>query len=121
MKQILYVEDDEINAFVIRAMLKAHYEVTVASTPNAALEAVYNHAFQLILMDINLGEDQIDGVELMQRIRQLPAYAETPIFAVTAYAMPGDAAYFQQAGFDRYYAKPVRKAELLAGMADILS
>lgn len=117
---ILYVEDDEINGFVLQAMLRDHYAVTVVVSPAQALSAVAETAYPLILMDINLGEDEIDGVELARRIRALPAYADIPIFAVTAFAMPGDEERFLAHGFDRYFAKPVQKADILQGIAQYL-
>ena len=117
---ILYVEDDEINGFVIQSMLREHYAVRVVMTPAEALAAVAETAYPLILMDINLGEDEIDGVELTRRIRALPTYEGVPVFAVTAFAMPGDEARFLASGFDRYFAKPVQKPSLLTGLSEYL-
>ncbi|RMG71305.1 MAG: response regulator [Bacteroidetes bacterium] len=117
---ILYVEDDEINGFVVQSMLRSYCTVDIATNPAEAMSAVGSVAYPLILMDINLGEDEMDGVELTRRIRALPGYHSVPIFAVTAFAMPGDEERFLSEGFDRYFPKPVQKEDLLAGLQQYL-
>ena len=67
--------------------------------------------FQLVLMDINLGKG-LSGVETMQQLRYLENYYDTPIVALTAYAMAGDADDFLKRGFSHYLAKPFTKMEL---------
>jgi CheY-like chemotaxis protein len=52
----------------------------------------------------------------MRRLRELPRYAQTPMVACTAYAMPGDEEQFLEAGFDAYLAKPFRAEDLLSAL-----
>ena len=117
---ILLVEDDSINAFVILKFLSEMYAVTHAATGQEALEEAEQKDYQLILMDINLGDEDFDGVEALRRIRQLPTRNQIPIMAVTAYAMNGDRERFLQAGFDSYLAKPVKKESLIVEMERLL-
>jgi CheY-like chemotaxis protein len=63
------------------------------------------------LLDINLGRG-IDGVELMQQIRQIKHYKNIPIVAVTAYAAETDKLEFLAKGFTHYLSKPFSSQEL---------
>jgi CheY-like chemotaxis protein len=64
----------------------------------------------------------IDGYELMRRVRALPANegGRTPAIAVTAYARRDDADRAFAAGFQRHIAKPVDPAELVLTIANVL-
>jgi CheY-like chemotaxis protein len=68
----------------------------------------------LILLDINLPD--IDGYEVARRLRSngLPRLAYTPIIAITANALKGDAEKALAAGCDVYMAKPINIHELWA-------
>jgi len=104
---ILYVEDDDNNAFVMRHLLRGH-SLAWAQSPLEGRKMAEETLYDLVLMDINLGDDDCDGVDLMHLLKtQIEGYAQVPFFAVTAYAMEEDEAHFLKAGFDRYFAKPV--------------
>ena len=109
--QILLVEDTAATVAVVKVMLKA-YEVEAAMTPEEALDLAKRRQFDLLLIDINLKAD-LSGVDVLRMLRTMPAYAETPAIAVTAYAMPGDRKRFLKAGFDGYVNKPFLKKHLL--------
>ena len=64
----------------------------------------------IILMDINLGDDTMDGVSLMKKIKKNKKHATIKIFAVTAYSEDTEA--FMNDGFDGVYVKPVIKEEI---------
>ena len=70
------------------------------------------------MLDINLGSG-MDGVELMQKIRQIEYYKNIPIVAVTAYAADSDKAEFLTKGFSQYISKPFTQRELLALLKSI--
>jgi two-component system, cell cycle response regulator DivK len=120
MLKVLYVEDDQINALIMQIMLQEMVTLEIASDPETALEMVESQAFDLILMDINLGHNQVDGTELMRNMRQRwPRMQSIPFFAVTAYALPGDREAFLKQGFDEYFSKPVDKAALQATIREL--
>lgn len=117
---VLYVEDNKINAMVMDKMLskKVSQIFIVENGPNA-LELVHEEHLDLILVDINLGLDQMNGCELLERFKQLDFLQNTPIYAVTAYAMPGDAQRFLSLGFDKYFSKPVNFSKLITAIDEI--
>lgn len=106
MKKILYVEDDAINALIVEKLLNKIYDIEVARSEAACLEVLGKQVFDLILTDINLGESDKDGVQLMKKIKAMPAYKNTQVVAVTAFALPEEQAYFLEQGFDAYISKP---------------
>ncbi len=120
--KILYVEDNKINAMVMDKMLsKNNSDVIIAENGSQALKIVKQESLDLILVDINLGLNQMDGCELLQRFRKLDILKNIPVFAVTAYAMPGDEQRFINVGFDNYFSKPVNFDQLLSVISKIAS
>jgi CheY-like chemotaxis protein len=73
---------------------------------------------EVVLMDVMM--PGLDGLDTMRIIRQLEAYRDIPIIAVTAKAMMGDRAKCLAAGATDYVAKPVNIDELLATLARTL-
>ena len=63
-------------------------------------------------MDINLG-DGLSGLEVTKKIKKLKDYKETPIVAITAFAMEGDKEEFLSAGCTHYLSKPFSKSEFI--------
>ncbi|MEB3346074.1 response regulator [Aquimarina gracilis] len=117
---ILYVEDNKINAMVMDKMLsKDDSNVIIAENGSQALKVVKEKSLDLILVDINLGLNQMDGCELLQRFKKLELLQNIPVFAVTAYAMPGDKQRFLNLGFDNYFSKPVNFDKLLSVISKI--
>jgi PAS domain S-box-containing protein len=110
---VLYVEDNEVNAVLMRAMLSRLPGVQLEHTvsPLQALEMARTLRPQLLLLDIQLPE--INGFELLRRMRADPATRNAPAIAVSAAAMPADIQHALQAGFDAYLTKPLDLDELL--------
>jgi CheY-like chemotaxis protein len=113
MASILYVEDDPINALIIKKLLQKTYQIEIAFDSLSCLDLIKKNQFDLILMDVNLGEEKMDGIGIMQTIRQTPKYQAVKILAVTAFALPEDRERFMKLGFDEYVAKPIDKENLL--------
>jgi two-component system cell cycle response regulator DivK len=111
--QILVVEDNERNMKLFRDVLHASgYRTLEAATGERAVELVFEHRPDLVLMDIQLPD--IDGVEALARLRADGRTASVPVLALTAQAMEGDRERFLAAGFDGYLSKPVNIAEFVA-------
>lgn len=107
--RVLIVEDDPINLLVAKKLLEKHFEITSATNGYQALEIIESSDFDLILMDINLGDDAIDGTEVMQKIKGNPNKKYIKIYAVTSYALPEDRERFLSFGFDYFFPKPINK------------
>jgi two-component system, cell cycle response regulator DivK len=104
--RVLVVEDNELNLKLVRDVLQyAGYQVIEASTGEQGVELAQSSSLDLILMDLQL--PGIDGLEAFRRIRSSPATADTPVVAVTAFAMQDDRDRILEAGFDGYIEKPL--------------
>jgi PAS domain S-box-containing protein len=120
--RILVAEDDEVNRFAIRKILeRAGYEVCTVENGKAALEALGEDAFDLILMDVQM--PLMDGISATKALRKGEAGASAstlPILALTAYAMRGDEETMLEAGMDAYLPKPVERDALLRSIEQLL-
>ncbi len=83
-----------------------------------ALDIATKERPDLIIMDIQL--PKMSGLEVTERLRQIPAFKHTPIIALTAYAMKGDKEKFIEAGCDAYLSKPIGTHELPAIITEML-
>jgi len=119
-RKILYVEDDIVALQFINIILKSTYEVETVFKASAALELTKKEQYDAIMLDINLGSG-MDGVELMQKIREIDYYKSIPIVAVTAYAAQSDKTEFLVKGFTHYISKPFTKNELFSLLKDVFS
>lgn len=108
MRHILLVEDNELNRDLMSRYLELfEYDVTVAADGKAGLRMALEtpDRFDLILMDMNLPE--IDGWEVVRRLKSEELTRCLPIIAITAHAMAGDREKALAAGCDDYTTKPV--------------
>jgi CheY-like chemotaxis protein len=107
------VEDNEMNMDMLsRRLLRAGYDLVVATDGAQAILKAQSEGPDLILMD--LGLPVIDGWEAT---RQLKADARTqtiPIIALTAHVMPGARENALRAGCDDFDTKPIDLPRLLA-------
>ena len=115
----LVVDDNEQARQVAERTLSEQYRVVTAVNGDEALAAVENEGPDAVLLDIHLGQS-ITGEDVMRRLRLIPASADLPIIAVTAYALPGDRERFLAAGFDAYVTKPYSREHLLRSMDEAI-
>ena len=124
--KILHVEDNPENRMLVRAILEAEgYTIVDAEDGLSGIEAAIREEPALILLDVNL--PAVDGYEVVSIIKSFPAFATTPVIAVTAYAMEGDRQRTLVAGCDGYIQKPIdvdafpkQVAEFLGGKREKL-
>ncbi len=117
---VLIVEDNKINALVLRKMVEAYCEADHVLTDEAVFRAMKEKDYKVILMDINLGGNSLDGESIMKILKQDLRYQGIPVFAVTSYAMPGDRDRFLEAGFDQYFPKPIKRADIIRELQAVL-
>lgn len=117
-RSLLIVEDDDINLSVIIAFLSKEYDIDTATSGLEAIEKANSKKYDAILMDINLGSG-ITGIEVTKELRKNSDYANTPIIAITAFAMDGDKEEFIAGGCTDYISKPFTRNEILTLMKKI--
>jgi len=119
---ILLVEDNQINQKVAQNLLHqgGHTVITVDNGRDAVRQAG-EHAFDLILMDIQLPE--LDGIEATRQIRAFPdqARARVPIVALTADALLSSARACRKAGMDEVLTKPIDPTKLTRTIAELVA
>jgi two-component system cell cycle response regulator DivK len=111
MKKIAVVEDNPDNRLLVQAMLEDLYEVTEYETGPEALADLQHNRPDLVLLDISLPD--MDGTEVLRRLRADAALYDLPVVALTAHAMDGDREAFLAAGFDDYVTKPIMDGAVL--------
>jgi two-component system, cell cycle response regulator DivK len=112
---ILYIEDNPDNMTLVQRALEARgYHLLQAMNGLSGIEVAERNDVDLILLDINLPD--IDGYEVARRLRKSAksALLHTPIIAITANALKGDAEKALNAGCDVYMSKPINIRELWA-------
>jgi CheY-like chemotaxis protein len=110
---VLLAEDNPYNQAVLEGLLpRRGHTLHVASDGRAALMALEQNHFDLMLLDIHMPE--LDGFQVVavQRQRERGTGQHLPIIALTARSAAGEQERCLQAGMDDYLAKPVRAAEL---------
>jgi len=116
---ILIVEDELAHQKYFDYILKEDYEITYAQSGNNGLEIAKQQQFDLIIMDINLGKD-LNGIEVLDQIKKMKGYENTPALAATANVMKGHKELFLAKGFTHYISKPFKADELKALVDEIL-
>lgn len=117
--RVLVVEDNADTRTLVNHLLRKNYDVACASNGEEALNLATQSDYDVLLVDINLGKGK-SGEDVLHEVKRLPGYKDTPIIAVTAYAMPGDKERFFAEGFDDYVSKPFSKQRLLEALEGVL-
>lgn len=103
---ILVIDDNELNRRLAeKILILSGYEVRAAISGEQGLEMARASRPDLILLDIRLPD--IDGLEVLRRLRDVPEMKQVPIIAMTAHAMPDEAVHFVASGCDGYIQKPI--------------
>ncbi len=110
---ILLVEDNEQNRYLATFLLEQRgYRVTPAPDGLTGIELAKSSVPELILLDIQL--PILDGYQVAQALRSIDTLRNTPIVAVTSYAMPGDREKCLDAGCNGYIEKPINPDTFVA-------
>ena len=119
--RMLLAEDNLINRTVARLHL-LHWGVIVDEVPDGptALQLLEQHAYDVVLMDIQM--PGMSGLEVMRHLRQHPdpARATTPTLALTANAFRSDTEKYLAASFDDFLTKPFAEEQLYAKLVGLL-
>ncbi|MFE5185553.1 response regulator [Streptomyces sp. NPDC056628] len=119
-RRVLIVDDDIRNVFALTHVLgRVGMPVLYAENGREGIETLERDPdVGLVLMDIMMPE--MDGYETISAIRGTPRWADLPIVALTAKAMPGDREKSIARGANDYVPKPVDVDQLLTVVCDLL-
>jgi two-component system cell cycle response regulator DivK len=119
MKNILLVEDNDTNLYLIKFMLeKSGFEVNTARDGMTGVKLATDSKSHLVIMDIQLPD--IDGLEATKRIRRHKSGKDIPIVALTSHAMPGDREKAMEAGCTGYLEKPINPETFIKELEEFL-
>ncbi|MCB9218813.1 MAG: response regulator [Ignavibacteriales bacterium] len=111
--KILMAEDYKHSQIIVTRLLKksGFENVIVVENGEEALNICEHDKIDLILMDMQM--PVMNGFEATGKIRELEGYADTPIIALTAFAMKGDREKCLEAGATDYIPKPIDSKEFI--------
>ncbi len=117
--RLVIVEDDADTLEMLRATLEARgFQVTTCQSAVEMLAAVPENPVDLLISDIGMAE--MDGFEMIKRLRKLPNFGNVPAIALSGYASQKDAGSALAAGFNAHVSKPVDPNQLIALIEELL-
>jgi CheY-like chemotaxis protein len=111
MHRVAVVDDNADNRLIIRTILEDQYEIQEFSSGIEAIQGFKKIKPDVVILDISLPE--MDGTEILRRIRDDAELHHLPVVALTAHAMVGDREKYLAAGFNDYVAKPILDMNVL--------
>jgi DNA-binding response OmpR family regulator len=118
-KRVLVVDDEPNIVMSLRFLMEREgFEVEVAPTGEAALQALDRGPADLVLLDVMM--PALDGFEVCQRIRSNPAWTNTRIIMLTAKGREVERDKGLALGADDYVTKPFSTRELVARVKQML-
>ena len=110
---LLYIEDNPLNVLLMQELLAQRPSVRMRSAVNgiSGIKMAQDLVPDVLLIDMQLPD--IDGLEVLRRLKADPALARVRLIALSANAMPDDVAHALTAGFDDYWTKPIDMKKVL--------
>lgn len=119
-KRVLVIEDNDRNLYLVTYLLERQgFVVCSARDGRSGIERAVAERPDLVILDIQL--PQMDGYEVAKALRSLNELNDTPIVAVTSYAMPGDREKALAVGCNGYLEKPIEPLSFVEEIARILT
>jgi CheY-like chemotaxis protein len=118
---ILYVEDNEDNAYMLKMRLELtdEFEVLVAEDGEKGCEIAAAKRPDLILMDLEM--PVVDGWEATRRLKSKPDTRDMPVIGLSAHALAGEREKAFAAGCEEFDTKPVEFDRLLGKIRKLVS
>ena len=121
MLRILYVEDNEDNAYMLKMRLELtdEFEVLVAEDGEKGCEIAAAKRPDLILMDLEM--PVVDGWEATRRLKSKPETRDIPVIGLSAHALAGEREKALAAGCEEFDTNPVEFDRLLGKIRKLVS
>jgi signal transduction histidine kinase/ligand-binding sensor domain-containing protein/CheY-like chemotaxis protein len=115
--RVLLAEDDTVSRrMAARLLAMEEHEVKTVTNGRAALTAVRDARYDVVLMDVQMPE--MDGLEATRRIRaECKADAQPYVIALTAAVTPEDRQQCREAGADDFLSKPLKRDDLFEALS----
>ncbi len=118
--KILVVEDNTETQLIIKVNLRDIYDVELTDNIDDAISLIKNNNFDLVLLDINLGNSD-DGRDILDMIKKEPEYSNIPVIIITAYDIDDDEKDLLMRLSCDYLEKPLDKEVLRDAIGSCLS
>ena len=119
MKTALVIEDNVDNMELISLILEKNgYKVLKAETGQQGLDVALEARPDFIILDIQLPD--MDGLEVLWKIRSSEIDGGIPVIAMTSYAMVGNREKMMAAGCNGYIEKPIDPERVIGQIREIL-
>jgi signal transduction histidine kinase/ActR/RegA family two-component response regulator len=119
-RRVLYIEDNEVNALIVSELMATvpGYELEIAVDGASGLARAFARPPELVLLDMQLPD--MDGFEVLRRLREAPATAALPVVALSANVMSDQVGRGLAAGLTDYWTKPLDMPRFLQQLALLL-
>lgn len=119
MKTALIIEDNDNNMELISIILESTgYQTLKADTGQKGIDLAIEKLPDFIILDIQLPD--MNGLEVLKKIRSSKADGHIPIIAMTSHAMAGDREILLAAGCNGYIEKPISPEKVMGQIQEIL-
>ncbi len=119
MEQVLVVEDNEDNMKVITFILeKSGYKTLQAEDGRTGIALALKEEPDFVILDIQLPD--MNGMDVVKAIRKSERIKNTPVIAITSYAVEGDRERMLSGGCDGYIEKPIDPVNIIKQIREIL-
>lgn len=119
MARILLAEDEDVLRMLVMDSLEDEgYDIDEAVDGTEAFEKIQTNEYDLVLLDYMM--PGMTGVEVIEKVRQLPGKAELQIMMLTAKSQKSDQDLARKVGANYFLAKPFSPMELISIVGEIL-
>ncbi|MFC2094076.1 response regulator [Bacteroidota bacterium] len=117
--KILVVEDNTETQLIIKINLRDEYDVEITDNSDDAISLIKKNNFDLILLDINLGNG--NGRDVLNMMKEEVEYSKLPVIIITAYDMKEEEKDQLMSLSCDFLEKPLDKKVLLNSISSCLS
>ena len=118
-KKILVAEDSSVVHNLIKKIFQQlNYSITSAKDGEEALDYLSKDDYDIVLMDINM--PNMDGIEMVKQIKQMPEYKFTPICMLTTESEQSKMDEGKAAGAKAWIVKPFQPPKLLDAVSKLI-